>query len=481
MNNLVWFRSDLRVYDNPALFHAMANGATIAVYCLANEQWDQHGLSLIKRRLIIDHVIELEQQLAQLNVPLMVINCQVFANTAQQLGQLCQKLNVGKLYYNHEYEVNEKACSASVVKHFFTLNIESQGYDDQCIIAPGKILNGQGQYYKVFSAFAKNWSRNLAEFARPLYHKPKPQQPLGLASDLHCLDNFIPVIEVNNTWPIGEDAAHDRLNHFIERQVNDYHNSRDFPDLDATSQLSVYLSLGALSTRQCLQALAGHSKQGLELLMTANGDGQRCWLNELIWREFYRHILFAFPKVGKGQPFKAQTDHIPWKSKNKDFSAWCEGKTGVPIVDAAMRQLNSTGWMHNRLRMVVAMFLTKHLRIDWRLGEAYFYQTLADADFASNNGGWQWSASTGVDAVPYFRIFNPYRQAQRFDPNGDFVRKYVTELSSIKGKAIHQPTKALALEHGYPTEIVDLKIAAEKTKALFKNLSSSPAAERMDD
>jgi deoxyribodipyrimidine photo-lyase len=479
MINLVWFRSDIRVYDNPALFHAMSNGQTAAVYCLADEQWDKHGLAHIKRRLIIDHLIELEEQLAKLNVPLMVIDSGLFSNIPQQLADLSRDLGVRKIYYNHEYEVNEQACSHTVVQVLAQQNIESQGFDDQCIIAPGGILNGSRECYKVFSAFAKNWLNSLAGLARPLYNKPAAQKPLAFSSDIQCLKNHLIDVDTNDRWPVGEDEAHDRLNVFIEQQVSEYHNTRDFPDLDATSQLSVYLALGTLTTRQCLQALVSNSGLDVELLFEVQGEGERCWLNELVWREFYRHILVAFPKVCKGKPFKDLTDNLPWKSNNKDFQAWCEGKTGVPIVDAGMRQLNTTGWMHNRLRMVVAMFLTKHLQVDWRLGEQYFYSKLADADLASNNGGWQWSASTGVDAVPYFRIFNPYRQAERFDPKGSFIRKYVKELSSINGKDILQPSKDLAIECDYPTPIVDLKMAAESTKTLFKNLKGPSLVQGM--
>jgi deoxyribodipyrimidine photo-lyase len=482
MNNLVWIRSDLRIYDNPALFNAMSKGPTVAVYCMAYKQWDKHGLSQIKRRLIVDHLFELEEQLSKLNVPLIVIDCDLFANIPQRLCELCIKLDISKIYYNHEYEVNENSCSSDVSAQLARISIESHCFHDQCIVTPGLILNGSRECYKVFSAFAKSWLNNLSALARPLYNKPDPQSELAYTSNISCLKNYLLDVDTKtkNQWPIGENAAHNRLNEFVEQNVSDYHNSRDFPDLDETSHLSVYLAIGILTTRQCLQALVSYSEQDDNLVFEVRGDGQRCWLNELVWREFYRHILVAFPKVCKGKPFKDITDSLPWKTHNQDFQAWCEGKTGVPIVDAAMRQLNTTGWMHNRLRMIVAMFLTKHLMIDWRLGEAYFYGKLADADLASNNGGWQWSASTGVDAVPYFRIFNPYRQAERFDPKGDFIRTYIYELASLKGKTILQPSKVQAMEHGYPTPIVDLKLAGDNTKALFKSLNASSVAQGMN-
>jgi deoxyribodipyrimidine photo-lyase len=343
-------------------------------------------------------------------------------------------------------------------------------------------VNGSHECYKVFTAFAKNWRKNLSRLSRPLYSIPKPQAELKIVSDIRCLKNYLievlPEINLSMCWPTGEDNAHDRLNEFIEEDVYDYHNTRDFPDLNATSQLSVYLALGVLTTRQCLQALLGsrvlgQSENGLAIeSLDSLNQGELCWLNELVWREFYRNILLSFPRVSKGKPFNELTDKLPWKQNNQAFEAWCQGKTGIPIVDAAMRQLNTTGWMHNRLRMIVAMFLTKNLMIDWRLGEAYFYSKLADADLASNNGGWQWSASTGVDSVPYFRIFNPYRQTERFDQNGDFIRKYVKELAGVSGKAIYQPSSELAAELNYPEPIINLKESAEHTKRLFKNLKS---------
>lgn len=475
MTNLVWLRSDLRVYDNPALSQSMNAGDTIAVYCLADKQWDKHNLSLIKRRLIVDHLIALEEQLAHLNVPLKVIHCDFFADVPSRLLTLATELGIDSVFYNHEYEVNEQTCTEQTTQQLGARNIACHGFHDQCMITPGKILNGSGECYKVFTAFAKNWASNLSTLVRPLYRKPNPQMTLGITSDIHELKQHLLDIPASERWPIGEDEAHDRLNTFIEHNVSEYHNDRDFPDIDGTSQLSVYLALGVLSTRQCLQAMLASSESHSNLFYQQLNEGEKVWLNELVWRDFYRNILVAFPHVCKGKPFIRITDNIPWQSNPQLFNAWCEGKTGIPIVDAAMRQLNTTGWMHNRLRMIVAMFLTKHLMIDWRLGEDYFYSRLADADLASNNGGWQWSASTGVDAAPYFRIFNPYRQAERFDPNGDFVRKYVTELSHMSGKAIHQPSAEQALTSNYPLPIVDLKTAAEKTKLLFKNLKNPPA------
>ena len=358
MLNLVWFRNDLRTYDNPALYQAMAKGDTLAVYCLSDKQWDQHGLAPIQRRLTVDHLLELEEQLAKLNVPLKVIDCERFTNVPSHLVQLCNEHKVTSVFYNHQYEVNEKTCTEETLSQLGDLNITAHGYHDQCVIAPGEIVNGSGECYKVFSAFFKNWSANLQRLARPLYSAPDAQAPIDISSDIACLKNYLIDTLSTDPWPTGEDEAHDRLNVFIEQDVKRYKEQRDFPDIDATSQLSVYLALGVLTTRQCLQALlggktlAGTTESGHSpgLAITALGslnEGETCWMSELVWRDFYRNILVAFPRVSKGKPFTEITDNLPWNKDPKVFQAWCDGKTGIPIVDAAMRQLNTTGWMHN--------------------------------------------------------------------------------------------------------------------------------------
>ena len=472
MSNLVWFRNDLRVYDNPALFQAMSKGPCIAVYFITDDQWDDHGLSQIKRQLIVEHLKLLEQSLAVLNVPLIVIDGRSFSHSTKLLLEMCNQHEISAVYFNHEYGVNEKRQTTNVELDLKVRNINSHGFNEQCIITPGSIKNGQGESYKVFSAFKRKWYSDFVEQARPLYTKPKAQSSslTSAVSNLECLKDYDLSIPLQEHWLFNESQIHDYLTEFAYSQVDRYHLERDIPSLNSTSRLSTHLALGVITTRQCLQAILETKLNSNTYSLDLLHEGAQCWVNELIWRDFYRHILVAFPRISKGKAFKQETEKLPWKSNNQDFLNWCQGLTGIPIIDAAMRQLNQTGWMHNRLRMVTAMYLTKHLHIDWRLGEQYFYSKLADADLASNNGGWQWSASTGVDAVPYFRIFNPYRQAERFDPNGDFVRKYVKELNSIKGKAIHKPDKALAIELNYPMMTVDLKIEADKTKSYFKAL-----------
>ncbi len=274
---------------------------------------------------------------------------------------------------------------------------------------------------------------------------------------------------ISQYWPVNDEAIHTRLQHFIADQVQYYKAERDIPSLDGTSQLSPYLNIGALSIRQCIQALFQDSNGYFQL----NHEGQQTWLDELLWREFYQHTLYDFPKLSKHQPFKDSTQNIQWRDAPKDLEAWQQGQTGIPIVDAGMRQLLATGWMHNRVRMISAMFLTKNLLVDWRLGEAWFMQHLIDGDLAANNGGWQWCASTGMDAAPYFRIFNPINQSQRFDPNGEYIKTWLPELAHLDAKTIHEPyAKHPNLKLNYPKQIVDLKSSRARAIEAFKSANS---------
>ncbi len=279
----------------------------------------------------------------------------------------------------------------------------------------------------------------------------------------HYLSN--PVLE---NWPAGSKSAQNILHKFCDTDLLHYKEQRDFPNLDATSKLSAYLAVGAISSKQCfLEALYAN-----ENVFPGNNSNIMCWIDELIWRDFYRNVIYFNPDICKGANYNKKYDKIKWNTSVKDYKAWCNGDTGIPIIDAAMRQLVQTGWMHNRLRMIVAMFLTKQLLIDWRKGEKFFSEHLIDLDFASNNGGWQWCASTGTDAVPYFRIFNPITQSQRFDPNGTFIRKYCPNLAKLNAKQIHDPSShcsAQALrDMQYPNIIVDLKVARARALEMYK-------------
>ncbi len=268
-------------------------------------------------------------------------------------------------------------------------------------------------------------------------------------------------------FPAGEEAALQRLRRFCREDVQDYQQQRDFPAVAGTSCLSPYLALGILSPRQCVNRLRAECPEVLE-----NADGGAfIWLNELIWREFYRHLLVAYPRLCQHHPFIGWTDAVIWNHSEQQLIAWQQGRTGYPIVDAAMRQLNETGWMHNRLRMISASFLVKDLLIDWRQGERYFMSQLLDGDLAANNGGWQWAASTGTDAAPYFRIFNPTTQGERFDQDGVFIRRWLPELAAVPDSDIHQPWRWAERQQqslDYPPPLVEHKQARLATLAAFE-------------
>ncbi|RUS25846.1 deoxyribodipyrimidine photo-lyase, partial [Jimgerdemannia flammicorona] len=275
---------------------------------------------------------------------------------------------------------------------------------------------------------------------------------------------------IQTLYPPGEPAAHARLTAFLTTKIASYHLARDQPAKDGCSALSPYLAAGVISARQCLRA-ARRANGGK---LRTGKEGVVGWVSELAWRDFYRHVLFHFPRVCMGRAFKQETEKVEWAEdlRGVKFKAWCEGKTGFPIVDAGMRQMKEIGWMHNRVRMCAAMFLSKDLLLDWRMGEKFFMQHLIDGDFASNNGGWQWAASTGTDAQPYFRVFNPHLQSERFDSEGEYVRRWIPELKEVRVPAVHDPSGALVKEEfeklGYAYPIVDHKQARERALAAYK-------------
>jgi deoxyribodipyrimidine photo-lyase len=306
---------------------------------------------------------------------------------------------------------------------------------------------------------------------------PAAQTPLAISSDLipsNVTGFETPGDSLRALWPAGEREACRRLDSFADAQIDYYKNERDFPAKPGTSQLSAYLAAGVISPRQCLHA-ALHSNQGE---FESGKVGAVTWINELLWREFYKHILVGYPRVSRHRAFRPETEALAWRDAPEELAAWQEARTGLPIIDAAMRQLLETGWMHNRLRMVVAMFLTKNLLIDWREGERFFMRHLIDGDLAANNGGWQWSASTGTDSAPYFRIFNPLSQSEKFDGEGVFIKHWLPELAGLNKKEVHNPANLGGLfgVADYPSPIVNLSTSRQRALAAFKNLPSRQEA-----
>ncbi|SDM52299.1 deoxyribodipyrimidine photo-lyase type I [Franzmannia pantelleriensis] len=464
---LVWFRSDLRTHDNTALSEAAAQGPVIAVFLRCLEQWQQHGHGANKLDFWGRGVAALREDLAGLNIPLLHRDIDRFDAAPEALLAIAREHGACALHFNAEYPLDEQRRDAAVISGLESAGLTVHAHRDAVAFTPGELLTGQGDYYSVFTPFAKAWHRQLDGNRLALRNAPAPQPRLPVDSDplppLPRLDDS-PID--GRHWPAGQSAAADRLERFLRYRGRHYRDQRDFPAVRGTSELSPYLALGMMSHRQCLQAVMGENGGQL-----ADGDaGLTAWVSELIWREFYQHIVVGFPRVCQHRAFQQHTEALAWRDDEAGFTAWCEGRTGYPLVDAAMRQLVQTGWMHNRLRMVTAMFLTKHLLIDWRRGERFFLRHLIDGEFAANNGGWQWAASTGTDAAPYFRIFNPTTQSTRFDPQADFITEFVPELSSVPVKKRHAPVSDLLDSAAYPPPIVDHRAARARALDAFKAL-----------
>ncbi len=464
MTQLVWFRNDLRVADNAALTAACkADDPVHACFVVTPEQWQEHDWSPARVQFVIAHANALAEDLAKLGIPMTFLQARRFDDSLEPLTQLCRDQNIARVHFNEEYGVNERRRDKALKQKLDDLDIETCKYRDQTVAPVGDILTQQGEPYSVFTPFSRRWRSWVDETQPAAFPIPKaiadPVEPARLDEIPDAFRDAPPALVET-----GEDAAHHQLEAFLSERAGAYKDDRDFPALDGTSQLSPYLANGVLSGRQCL--LAARQAQG----MGGNQDGLTTWISEIAWRDFYVNILYHYPRVSMHRAFKQETEALAWNPPGEQFEAWKEGRTGIPIVDAAMRQLNETGWMHNRLRMVTAMFLTKNLFIDWRLGEAYFMSKLVDGYLASNNGGWQWSASTGTDAAPYFRVFNPVTQSERFAPKGEFVRHWVPELAKLDNKRIHDPSKGGVIPGGYPRPIVDLKESRKEAIAKFQAL-----------
>lgn len=451
-NVLLWFRTDLRLEDNPALDRALAFGCKKAIYIKTPLQWQSHHMAEIKIDFIERHLSLLAYQLKRLDIELEVVETDDYNSQVQYLTQRYQQQDIDTIFANSELELNEQLRDEQLRQAGVNLALTQA----DTILPLGQVTNQQGQMYRVFTPYKKAWLQHIRHHAWPLL-QPLPdipvhqeQQTFGLSKDWPLADQFM-----TETWP-----------RFLQQDIHDYQQLRDFPFEDKTSRLSPYLAIGAISARTlCQQVLQLYPE-----VIEQKDTGLSVWLSEIIWREFYRNLLFNYPDLIKGHCFVAKYNGLVWPDSGQHFELWCQGRTGFPIVDAAMRQLNETGWMHNRLRMIVASFLTKNLLVNWRLGEDYFMQQLIDGDFAANNGGWQWSASTGCDAQPYFRVFNPVSQSKKFDPQGHFIRKYLPELKNVPDKHIHEPQTYLAAtgqSDKYWPALVDLKLTRQQAIAFY--------------
>lgn len=471
MRALVWFRTDLRTRDNTALFRATerATRGVVALYVVSPGEWRSHDEAACKVELWMRSLVELSGALEKLNIALVIERAEAAEDVPGVVAEAAERHACNALFMNTQHEVDEQARDARVAALFTASGREAHAFHDQCILPPGDVRTKDGGLYTVFTPFRRAWIEALRDRGGAPPQGPPKRQPetVGRPSQIpERVDGFSSEIDPA-LWPAGEEAASSALAAFVENRILDYKNQRDLPGVAGTSRLSPHLACGSISARRCL-ATAIDANNGR---VTGGRKGADAWISELIWREFYRHLLVGFPRVSKGRAFRGAGANIRWRDDGEGLARWQRGVTGYPIVDAGMRQLRATGWMHNRLRMITAMFLTKHLLIDWRLGERFFMQNLIDGDLASNNGGWQWSASTSADAAPYFRIFNPTSQSRRFDPTGAYVRRWVPELRRLDDRAVHDPASAPAPARGridYPPPIVDHRAARRRALEAFR-------------
>jgi len=422
--NICWFRRDLRLADNAALYHALRSDAPVLpVFIFDTNILDQLEEKEDRRiQFIYDALLEMQETLEQHNSSLHVVH----DTPEEAFKMLCSKYNIGKVFTNEDYEPYARERDKKIEKFLKEKDIAFHSYKDQVIFSKDEVLKDDGTPYTVFTPYSKKWKAKLEDFFLEPYTTKKyfrnflAHAPVAIPSM-----QKMGFKKTEKNFP-AKDAEAALIKHYAD--------TRDFPGIKGTSKLSVHLRFGTISIR----ALAAKANK-----LSAT------FLNELIWRDFYHMILWHFPHVGKGKAFKPAYDQIQWRYAEKEFEKWCQGQTGYPIVDAGMRELNETGFMHNRVRMITASFLCKHLLIDWRWGEAYFAQKLLDYDLAANNGGWQWAAGSGCDAAPYFRIFNPYLQTKKFDPEFKYIRKWVPEFEEFiypKPMVDHETARKRCLE-----------------------------------
>ena len=464
MANLFIFSNDLRLEDNAALYNAsLSKNGLEALFLFNKDKWQLHYESPLKIKFQLNNLEKIKEELNNLNINLRVLSPKLDDENKLILEEAL-KINASKVFINSEYGFNEKQRDENLRKLLADNRIDLIEFDSS-IINPKKIVTGAGTYFKVFTPYSRSFREELNKEYLQCFPAPvKQQTKIGDSDEIpnFVLENALKKNALKLYEP-GEKAAIEILENFFENKISDYKVARDFPAQDSTSKLSVYLSSGIISAKKCVSKL-------LEISEDSPGTGEYSWFNEIIWREFYKYIIFHYPRVSMRKSFNEKYDQVIWRDDEEDFIAWTKGETGFPIIDAAMKQLLNTGWMHNRLRMIVAMFLSKNLLIDWKRGEEFFMQNLIDGDHASNVGGWQWSASTGVDAAPYFRIFNPITQSEKFDKEGLFLKHYLPNLEGLSSKEIHNPDIELRKELNYPMPITDLSSSRKRAIEVFSKI-----------
>jgi len=443
---LHWFRSDLRLRDNRALASACRAGAAALVFVLDDRLLAGRALGAPRLRFLLGSLERLGAELARRGQRLVVRR----GDPALVVPRLAREGRFDRVVWNRDHGPFAARRDTRVGRALAAAGVAVETHKDRVVFESGEVRTRDGAPFRVFTPFRNAW------WARFEADPPACEGPVRLPPPVPLASESLPDAaalgfgEDETELPTpGEDAARRRLDRFLAVAIARYAADRDRPDRDGTSRLSPYLRFGAISIRTCLHAARERAREDPRAR-----EGVRKWLDELVWREFYAAVLVEHPHVLR-RSFERAYDAMRWEDDDAGFAAWCAGRTGHPFVDAGMRQLAATGWMHNRARMVVASFLTKDLLVDWRRGERFFLQRLVDGDPASNNGGWQWSASTGTDAQPWFRIFSPVAQGERFDPDGAYVRAWLPELRYVPPRFVHRPWQAPSPPRDYPRPIVD--------------------------
>ncbi|ORY51765.1 DNA photolyase, FAD-binding/Cryptochrome [Leucosporidium creatinivorum] len=522
-----WMRNkDLRLTDNRALAHASGVAKThslplIVLYVFSPSDYAAHDRSPRRIDFQVRQLRYLSAELAKLDIPLYTIEWSERKSIPSKLLEKLEEWNASALIGNLEYEIDELRRDTEIVQKTNKARKGGEGWKgettflaDFCVVPPGEVLTKQDKPYSVFSPWYRNWSAKVSAnpldyiddaggveandksarnhpVLKPMFEHKVPEKIKGWSLDAEDQKNM------EHLWPVGEGVCEEVMRRFLKTKVRkqaffepplhpgaqdakdpkkdskigEYATGRNNVSLDGTSHISPYLAAGFISPRHVLRLTAELSNNKLPT-DKSTGNGLATWISEVAWRDFYQHVLCAWPRVSMGRPFNLKYENVVWEHNDEHFQAWKDGRTGFPIVDAAMRALKAQGYMHNRCRMIVAMLFTKQLMLDWHLGERYFMEQLLDGDLGANNGGWQWSASTGCDPQPYFRIFNMTSQSEKSDPDGDYIRYWVPELKSLKGKAIHEPSASMSekeiLKLGYVMPIVDHATTRKRALARYK-------------